>query len=226
MTAASEPQSVDQVSKALDVVMAQDAEKRGLFSVADAIRFVPGLRISTRGSPGSFTTIQTRGLRVTDTAVLIDGFRFRDPTGPQGDASAYIGDLLLVDTSRIEVLRGSGSSLYGTNAMSGTVNIITDSGGGPVHGDLDLQGGGLGLFRGVARVAGGALDNRLAYSVGLSHLNVTEGVDDVGAVRDWSGQSGRQLCPCFKYAAGCSMYSLTPATCRRTSAPRQLRTRR
>jgi vitamin B12 transporter len=190
VTAASEPQSVDQLSKALDIVTADNAERRGLFSVADAIRFVPGLRISTRGSPGAFTTIQTRGLRVADTAVLIDGFRFRDPTSIQGDASAYIGDLLLVDTSRIEVLRGSGSSLYGTNSMSGTVNIITDSGGGPMHGDLDLQGGGLGLFRGVARLAGGARSNRLTYSAGLSNLNVTEGVDGVGAVRDWSGQTG------------------------------------
>jgi vitamin B12 transporter len=190
VTAASEPQSVDQLSKALDIVTADDAERRGLFSVADAIRFVPGLRISTRGSPGAFTTIQTRGLRAADTAVLIDGFRFRDPTSIQGDASAYIGDLLLVDTSRIEVLRGSGSSLYGTNSMSGTVNIITDSGGGPMHGDLDLQGGGLGLFRGLARLAGGARSNRLTYLAGLSHLNVTEGVDGVGAVRDWSGQAG------------------------------------
>lgn len=189
VTAASEPQSVDQLSKALDIVNADDAERRGLFSVADAIRFVPGLRISTRGGPGAFTTIQTRGLRAADTAVLIDGFRFRDPTSIQGDASAYIGDLFLVDASRVEVLRGSGSSLYGTNSMSGTVNIITNSGGGPMHGDLDLQGGGLGLFRGLARLAGGALTNRLTYSVGLSHLNVTEGVDGVGAVRDWSGQT-------------------------------------
>jgi vitamin B12 transporter len=190
VTAASEPQAIDQLSKALDTVNVRDAERRGLFSVADAIRFIPGLRVSTRGSPGTLTTIQTRGLRATDTAVLIDGFRFRDPTSIQGDASAYIGDLLLVDSSRIEVLRGSGSSLYGTNSMSGTVNIITDSGGGPAHGDLDLQGGGLGLFRGVARLAGGTISNRLAYSVGLSHLNITEGVDDVGAVRDWSGQTG------------------------------------
>lgn len=190
VTAANEPQSVDQLSKALDIVNVGDTERRGLFSVADAIRFLPGLRISTRGSPGTFTTIQTRGLRAADTAVLIDGFRFRDPTSIQGDASAYIGDLFLVDASRIEVLRGSGSSLYGTNSMSGTVNIITDSGGGPIHGDLDLQGGGLGLFRGLARLAGGALSNRLSYSVGLSHLNVTEGVDGVGAVRDWGGQTG------------------------------------
>ncbi|MGI8961222.1 MAG: TonB-dependent receptor [Bryobacteraceae bacterium] len=189
VTAASAPQSVDQLSKALDTVEVKDAERRGLFSVADAIRFVPGLRVSTRGSPGSLTTIQTRGLRATDTAVLIDGFRFRDPTSIQGDASAYIGDLLLVDASRIEILRGSGSSLYGTNSMSGTVNIITDSGGGRARGDLDLQGGGLGLFRAVARLAGGAVSNRVAYSVGLSNLNITEGVDDVGAVRDWSGQT-------------------------------------
>ncbi|MFL6354882.1 MAG: TonB-dependent receptor domain-containing protein [Bryobacteraceae bacterium] len=193
VTAASEPQAADQVSKALDVVNVDDAERRGLFSMADAIRFVPGLRVSTRGSPGTLTTIQTRGLRATDTAVLIDGFRFRDPTSIQGDASAYVGDLLLVDASRIEVLRGSGSSLYGTNSMSGTVNIITDSGGGPAHGDVDVQGGGLGLFRGLARVAGGALNHRLAYSVGLSHLNVTEGVDGVGAVRDWTGQTGLNL---------------------------------
>jgi vitamin B12 transporter len=190
VTAAGAPQSLDEISKALDVVNVADVERRGIFSVSDSIRFLPGLRVSTRGGPGTFTSIQVRGLLVDSTAVLIDGFPFRDPTSIQDEASAYISDLLLVDSSRIEVLRGSGSSLYGTNAMSGTVNIITDSGGGPIHGDIDIQGGGLGLFRGVARLGGGAFKNRLTYSAGVSHLNVTEGVDDAGAVRDWSGQGG------------------------------------
>lgn len=193
VTSSGEPQPVDQVAKALDVVDAGEAEQRGLFSVSEALRFVPGLQISTRGSPGAFTTIQTRGLRVTDTAVLIDGFPFRDATSIQDEASAYIGDLLLVDSSRIEVLRGSGSSLYGSNAMSGTINILTAVGGGPVHADLDLQGGGLGLFQGVAKVAGGAWKNRLSYSAGVANLNVTEGVLDAGAVRDWSGQGSVEL---------------------------------
>ena len=188
VTAAGSPQSVDQISKQLDIVNVSEAEQRGLVSVSDAIRFLPGLRVSTRGGPGAFTTIQVRGLRVTDTAVLVDGFPFRDPTSVQNEASAYIGDLLLVDSSRIEVLQGSGSSLYGSNAMSGTINIITDPGGGPTHGDIDLQGGGLGLFRGLARLSGGVRGNKLTYSAGLSHLNVTRGVDDAGAVRDWSGQ--------------------------------------
>ena len=188
VTAASEPQSVDQISKQLDVVKASDAEQRGIFSVASALSFVPGVRVSTVGGPGDFTTIQMRGLRSTDTAILIDGFPFRDPTSPQDEASAYIGDLLLVDTARVEVLQGSGSSLYGTNAMAGVINVITSSGGGPFHGDVDVQGGGLGLFRGVARGAGGAFNNNLTYSAGISLLNVTDGVDDAGAVRDWSGQ--------------------------------------
>ncbi len=188
VTSSGEPQPVDQVAKALDVVNVDEAEQRGLFSVSDALQFVPGLQVTSEGGPGAFATVQTRGLRVTDTAVLIDGFPFRDPTSIQDEASAYIGDLFLVDSSRIEVLRGSGSSLYGSNAMSGTVNILTDGGGGPLHGDLDVQGGGLGLFHGMARVAGDGWQKRLNYSAGLSNLSVTEGVDNAGAARDWTGQ--------------------------------------
>ena len=134
VTAAGEPQSADEISKALDVVTAQDAEARGVFEISDALRLIPGLRINTRGSPGAYTSIQTRGLRVTDTAVLIDDFPFRDVTSVQDEASAFLGDLTMVDVSRIEDLRGSGSSLYGSNAMSGVVNIITDPGGGPCMG--------------------------------------------------------------------------------------------
>jgi iron complex outermembrane receptor protein len=209
VTSAGEPQSVDQVSKALDVVTAQDAEARGVFAVADALRLIPGLRISARGSPGSFTTIQTRGLRVTDTAVLIDDFPFRDVTSVQDEASAYIGDLTMVDVSRIEDLRGSGSSLYGSNAMSGVVNIITDPGGGPVHGDLDVQGGGLGLFHGVAGISGGAFSNRVTYSAGISHLNVSDGVDGEGAVRDWSGHGGILYALTSKIRLGAEVFANT-----------------
>ncbi len=207
VTSSGEPQPVDQVAKALDVVNADEAEQRGLFSAADALQFVPGLQVTAEGGPGAFTTIQTRGLRVTDTAVLIDGFPFRDPTSIQDEASAYIGDLFLVDSSRIEVLRGSGSSLYGSNAMSGTVNVLTDNGGGPLHGDLDVQGGGLGLFHGVAKVAGDAWRKRLNYSAGLSNLSVTEGVADAGAARDWTGQGSIEFLVQPNMRAGATVFA-------------------
>jgi iron complex outermembrane receptor protein len=119
----------------------------------------------------------------------VDGFRIRDAAAPQGDPTAYLGDLLIVDTDRIEVMRGTGSSLYGTGASAGIVNIVTDNGGGQFRGDILGEGGGLGLARGVARVSGGAFHDRLAYTGGIAHLNVTRGVDGNDTYRNASAQA-------------------------------------
>ncbi|HZG51066.1 MAG TPA: TonB-dependent receptor, partial [Pyrinomonadaceae bacterium] len=160
--------------------------------IPEALRVVPGLRVQQLGGPGALLTIKTRGLRNQDTAVTIDGLRFRDPSSPQGDASGYLSELHTTNVSRVEVLRGSGSSLYGTNAIGGVVNIITDEGGGRTRGSLLSEGGGLGLFRGRAQIAGGTGANRVAYSAGVSHLNVARGIDGDDAARTTSGQ-GRVL---------------------------------
>lgn len=177
VTAANVAQSVDEQSKALDVVDAEQVERRAEYSVSEALRTVPGLRVQQLGGPGSLVNVLTRGLRAHDTSFLIDGFRLRDAASPQGDAAAFISDLLLTNTDRLEVLRGSGSSLYGTHATAGVVNVITEQGGGALRGDLSAEGGGLGLFRGTARFSGGALRDRLRFAGGVTHLNVTEGVD-------------------------------------------------
>lgn len=187
VTASGTPQSFDETSKSVDIVERADLDRRGVASVADGLREVPGLRMVQRGGPGSFTTIQTRGLRTFDTAVLVDGMRFRDVAATQGDPTSFISDLLLVDTGRVEVLRGAGSSLYGTNAMGGAINVVTDSGAGQLHGSLTADGGGLGEFRGVAHLGGGALENRLHYSAGLGHQDVTKGVGDASRYRNTTG---------------------------------------
>ncbi len=192
VTAADAPQTVDEVSKAISTVTVHELDERDEASIAEGLRIVPGLRVQQSGGPGALTTIKTRGLRNQDTAVLVDGLRFRDPSAPQGDASGYISDLLVTNISRVEVLRGSGSSLYGTNAVGGVLNIVTEEGGGPLRGQLLAEGGGLGLFRGRAQVAGGARDDRIAFSAGLAHLNVTRGIDGDDAARNTSGQ-GRVL---------------------------------
>ncbi|HKP71964.1 MAG TPA: TonB-dependent receptor plug domain-containing protein, partial [Pyrinomonadaceae bacterium] len=192
VTAADSPQSTDEVSKAITTVGEREIEERNEYSIPEALRTVPGLRVQQLGGPGAFVSIKTRGLRNQDTAVLVDGLRFRDPSSPQGDASGYLSDLLVTGTSRVEVLRGSGSSLYGSNAIGGVVNVVTDEGGAPTHGSLLAEGGSLGLFRGRARLAGGSGANRVAYSVGLSHLYVARGVDGDDGAYNTSGQ-GRVL---------------------------------
>jgi len=192
VTASDTPQSVDEVSKAVTVVDRQEIDERDESAIAESLRTVPGLRVQQLGGPGSFTSIKTRGLRNEDTAVLIDGLRFRDAASPQGDASGFLEDLIVTDVSRVEVLRGSGSSLYGTNAIGGVINLVTDEGGGPFHGNVLGEGGGLGMFRGRGQFAGGSRENTIVYSAGFSHLNVTRGVDGQDEARNTSGQ-GRVL---------------------------------
>src|SRR6266516_2395904 len=192
VTAQGTAQPVDEVSKAVSVVGQQEIDDRDEAAISEALRTVPGLRVQQLGGPGSFTSIKTRGLRNEDTAVLIDGLRFRDAAAPQGDASGFLEDLIVTDVSRVEVLRGSGSSLYGSNAIGGVINLVTDEGGGPVHANVLAEGGGLGMFRGRGQVAGGSRNDKTVYSAGFSHLNVTRGVDGQDKARNTSGQ-GRIL---------------------------------
>lgn len=192
ITASSTAQSVDEISKSVSVVDSEQIEARNEFSISESLRLVPGLRVQQLGGPGSFTTIRTRGLRSEDTAILIDGLRFRDAATAGGDATSFIEDLMVVDAGRLEILKGSGSSLYGTNAIGGAINIITDQGGGPTHGHVQAEGGSAGFFRGRVGLSGNTL-GRVNYSVGIAHLNVSRGVDRNDAARNSSGQGRIQI---------------------------------
>jgi len=203
VTAAGSAQAGEETSKAISTVGWQEIQARDEFSIAESLRTVAGLRYQQLGGPGSLTSIKTRGLRNEDTAILIDGQRLRDVAAPQGDGSGLLGDLIVTNVDRLEVLRGSGSSLYGTNAIGGVVNILTDEGGGRTRGSLLTEGGSLGLLRGRAQVAGGLSEDRIAYSLGVAHLNVANGVDGRDAARNTSGQ-GRirfQLSPSASLSA-------------------------
>src|SRR5262245_48787010 len=188
VTAAGTAQSVDEVSKAVTVIDSQQIELRNEYSILETIRVAPGLRVTQQGGPGAFARILFRGLRSYDTGILVDGLRFRDAADTQGSANGYINELNVVSCERVEVLRGSGSSLYGSHAIGGVVNLVTDQGGGRLRGQAQFEGGGLGLFRGRANLAGGALDDRLFYGAGLSQLNVTDGVDGDDRTRQTSLQ--------------------------------------
>src|SRR5579871_3570124 len=188
VTASGTAQTTDEVSKALTVVDGADIDLRANKSVGEAIADVPGLRVQQLGGPGSTTYFKIRGLRNADTAVLVDGLRLRDAAGTQADASGVLQDLVITDTSQIEVLRGAGSSLYGTDATRGVVNIVTDEGGGRTRGSVMVDGGSLGTVRGTAHLAGSFDHDRVQYSFGATHWDVMSGVDGDGPARNTSGQ--------------------------------------
>ena len=177
VTASGTAQTTDELSKSVSVVDAAAIDASDEPAVTDALRYLPGLRVTQLGGPGAFVSIKTRGLKDQDTAVLVDGFRVRDAAAERGDATGLLQDLTVTDLDRIEVMRGAGSSLYGTNAIGGVVNLITGSGGGPTHGSLLAEGGSLGMFRGRGELAGALLTDRLNYSVGIGHFDVLSGVN-------------------------------------------------
>jgi len=193
VTAVDSAQAAGEVSKSLTVVGRREMDARGDVGLADVLRSVPGLHVQQLGAAGSATSVRTRGMRAQDTAVLIDGARFRDPSGAQGDASDFLGDLAVTDLDRVEVLRGSGSSLYGSHAIGGVIHLLSADGGGRPTGDLLLEGGSLGFFHGRAHAAGGLWGDRLTGSLGLSRFARPDGLDPHDAADNTSVQSRVRL---------------------------------
>ncbi len=178
-----------EISKAISVIDKAEVLSRNAMSLTDIIRYSPGVQIRNGGGIGQNTAIRIRGLRPDATAVLIDGLRFRDSTTIQGDASSFVSSLNFVSAERVEVLRGSASSLYGTNAVGGAINVVTPQGGGATHGEMQAEAGNLGLYRGRGSLSGGLFGDRLKYSAGLLHLNVGKGIDGQDAARSTGGQA-------------------------------------
>jgi outer membrane cobalamin receptor len=193
VTASARAETTEEVSRSLTQVDRREMETRGGVSIGDALRSVPGVRLQQLGGPGSATTARIRGMRIEDTSILIDGVRFRDPSGTQGDASGFIQDLIVTDLDRIEVLRGSGSSLYGSHAIGGVINLLTAEGGGRPQGSLLFEGGSLGVIHGRGHLAGGVSEDRLTYSIGLARLDVSHGLDGHDAADNTSLQGRVRL---------------------------------
>lgn len=168
-------QPLEQISKTVDVISGAQMRERADFTLVDTLRTIPGFRIQQSGGFGRLATIKTRGLRNQDTAVLIDGIRFRDPTAIAGDASPFLSDLTLTSVDEIEVLRGSGSSVYGTNAIGGVIDFQTPRARLGTHGQVAGAFGGLGLgrFRGLISHAG----ENFGVGGGLSRTVYTKGID-------------------------------------------------
>jgi vitamin B12 transporter len=176
VVATGTPQRADEVSKAVTLVDAEQIEAKRELTLSEALRGTPGLRVQQQGSYGAITSLRLRGQRNSDTAVLLDGLRVRDAAYLDGSALPFITDILPADLERVEILRGSGSSIYGTNAIGGVVNLVPKTGAGHARFEAGFEGGNLALFRERLKGSGG-IGRRAGYSFGLTRLDVRRGVD-------------------------------------------------
>lgn len=194
VTASGTAQRVDETSKAVSLVDKKTIEERREFALPEALRGLPGVRIQQQGSYGQLSTIRLRGMRNFDTAILLDGLRARDASDINGSAVSFITDLLPVGLDRVEVLRGAGSSIYGTNAIGGAINLVPEAGAGDPHFDFGFDGGSLALYRERLKGSGG-IGKRSGFSFGVSRIDVRNGVDGNDKYGNTAGAARWQFNP-------------------------------
>lgn len=171
VTASRMETPAQQVASSITVITGQEIREKQKTTVLEVLRSVPGLDVVRTGGPGKETAVFLRGAKSEQTLVLIDGVEMNDPTSP---GRAYDFAHLTTDNiERIEVLRGPQSTLYGSDAMGGVINIITKKGKEKMAAFASGEYGSFETFIGKAGVSGG---NRwVNYSLGLSYSD-TEGI--------------------------------------------------
>ncbi len=109
------------------VIDRTDIEARPSAGIVELLRQVPGLSIDQPGGAGSVSSVYLRGTDPNHTLVLIDGIRANDPTNTRGGSYDF-STLDPLTIERIEVVRGPLSSVYGSDAIGGVINVITREG--------------------------------------------------------------------------------------------------
>ena len=170
VSATRSEQRRDLTGTSVSVITAGDLATEHINIVTDALAETPGLTVVRNGGPGQETTIGLRGAQAGQTLVLIDGVRINDPSAPDG--SAILQDVMVNNIDRIEVLRGPQSTLYGSDAIGGVVDILTKR-GGPFSLTASGEGGSFGTFR-INAAASGTISD-IEYGGGIN-LYTTQGI--------------------------------------------------
>ncbi|MDH4562460.1 TonB-dependent vitamin B12 receptor [Pseudomonas sp. BN411] len=154
------------------VIEREEIERSQARSVPELLRRVPGVTLSNNGGPGKTTTLFMRGTESDHVLVLIDGVK----VGSVSLGITAFQDLPVELIDRIEVVRGPRSSLYGSEAIGGVIQIFTRKGGvvGRAKPWFSAGYGTHDSYEGSAGVAGG--DDKAWYSLGVSSLD-TDGID-------------------------------------------------
>lgn len=159
-----------EIASSITVLKREDLERTKKTTVLEALQDVFGVTIIQSGPTGSSASVILRGANSEHTLVMMDGVELNDPISPS--RSYDLAHLYLDNIDRIEILRGPQSTLYGSDALGGVINIITKKGEGKPVFHLSTQGGSYRTFVNYAEISGST--DRMHYSLGAS-LSRTDG---------------------------------------------------
>jgi vitamin B12 transporter len=173
ITASRVPESEANTPASVTIIDDEEIERLDEPLVGDLLRLTPSAAVTSIGPPGSLTEVRIRGSEANHTLFFVDGIKINDPAS--GDAPRF--ELLNADlASRIEVVRGPQSALWGSEAIGGViaVNGIDDAPGYRAS----AEGGSFGFAR--AGASGAIRDGRASLAGALGWQSAT-GIDSFGA---------------------------------------------
>lgn len=178
-------QSTSEVAQSVTVITLDDVTTRQSVAVSDLLRSVPGITVTRNGGLGTTTSVNIRGAESDQTVALIDGVKLNDPSTPGGGFN--FGNLLTGNIERIEVVRGSQSVLWGSQAIGGVVNIVTRTPADQLAVNAAAEYG----WRDTARVVGNVSGKfgPVSASVGAGYLR-TDGFSTFNETRGGKERDG------------------------------------
>jgi len=189
VSATKAPIPVSQVTSAVEVITGEQMQQRKLKTVAEALRWAQGLAVNQSGGPGTNVDVRIRGGTPEQTLVLIDGAIVNSATIGSYDFANLNTD----NIERIEILRGSQSMLWGSDAMGGVINITTKRGRDTPNISGFSEYGSFNTIREGANVAGkkGPVDFSGSISrwdtAGFSAINYRRGATERDGYHNWQG---------------------------------------
>ncbi len=178
-------QSIEDLSNTVTIITAEDIEKLNAVDIKDVLLKSAGMiEIGGGRSPGR-TYVSTRGTRQSDTLFLVDGKR-GNPTADYIEYSDFeYNTVPLSAIERIEIVKGAKSSIYGSDAMGGVVNIITKKDSRKIYGALDVRAGASNAKNGgdtqnYSANIGGNISDKLFMFLDVSKTNRDATGDNTG----------------------------------------------
>jgi vitamin B12 transporter len=206
MTANKYPNKTSLTGKVVTVITKEQLERSGGKDLAQILTEQAGIYVGGANSnPGKDKSLYLRGARVDHTLITIDGIPVYDAAGIGGNFD--IRNIAIENIERIEILKGSQSTLYGSDAIAGVINIISKKAGTkPVNGSADLSYGSYQSFRGNMGLTG--TKDKLDYNINFSS-NKTDGINEAistSANADKDGYSQNGFAAQFGIAAIKNIY--------------------
>ncbi len=207
ITASRVPEKESQTPASVTIIDSKEIERLDEPLVPALIRLSPSASVSTSGPGGSLAEVRIRGAEANHTLLFVDGIKINDPAG---DGSARF-ELLNADlASRIEIVRGPQSALWGSDAVGGVVafNGLPDAGG--YH--ATAEAGSFGFLRGGASAAVNAERSNLSGAIGWQRatgINSVAGPGDKDGYHNLSGRLRGSWIPVANVELGAAALALT-----------------